>query len=111
MTTDRGQELVKGAAPLAERPTTPPQTPTIDDTNRFALMPISVERIHAAAAILGTDASTVANGAAQYYHFIADLVSKGWVIAGIDPDDGQTRPIEWSGFDKIQPSRSPTHHD
>jgi hypothetical protein len=77
--------------------------PAVEDGNRFSLYPATVAQIHVTAALLGTDANTVANGAGQFYHFLADLVSKGWVLAGIDPADGQTRPIEWSGFENIPP--------
>lgn len=85
--------------------------PAIDDSNRFQLYPVSVAKIHATAALLGTDANTVANGAAQFYHVIADLIAQGWILAGVDPEDGQTRPIEWSGFEHIQPPRSTTSDD
>lgn len=72
----------------------------VDDANRFALHPRTAECIHETAKLLGVDTSTVANGAGQFYAFIADLVAKGWTLAGIDPDE-VTHPIEWSGFDSI----------
>lgn len=77
--------------------------PVVDDANRFALHAASAVKIHATAKLLGTDADTVANGGAQFYHFLASLVVDGWILAGIDPADGQTRPIEWSGFAHIKP--------
>lgn len=111
MTTKRpteGQELVDSAAPLPPRTATPPAAPPVDDANRFALYPVSVTRIQETATLLDTDPNTVANGGAQFYAFIADLIAKGWILAGIDPEDGQTRPIEWSGFDKIQNRKEAT---
>jgi hypothetical protein len=78
--------------------------PVVDDANRFALHAASAVKIHATAKLLGTDADTAANGGAQLYHFIASLVVDGWILCGIDPADGQTRPIEWSGFAHIKPS-------
>lgn len=99
----RGQEKVAAAAPLPERSAVAPEAPdAVDDVNRFVLSPESAVKIHATAKLLGTDPSTAANGGAQFYHFLADLVAQGWILAGIDPEDGQTRPIEWTGFDTIQ---------
>lgn len=80
-----------------------PDAPPVDDGNRFSLTPLSVSKIHDAAALLETDANQVANGAAQLYHYLADLLSKGWIIAGVSPEDGQTYPIVWSGFEPLQP--------
>ena len=84
------------------------QAPPVDDSNRFSLYPASVAKIHDTAALLQTDTNQVANGAAQFYHYVADLISKGWILAGVSPEDGETYPIEWSGFKAIQPTKEPT---
>ena len=93
-------------------PTPPPTAaerataPAVDDANRFALNPTSAKAIHTTAALLDVSADDAANGGAQFYAFIADLVAKGWTIAGIEPN-GDTHPIEWSGFDHLNTEGEP----
>lgn len=103
---ERGQELVESAAPLPARKTADQEIPIpaglpVDGANRFALHPKTVADIHATAALLQVDASTVANGAGQFYAFVAgELIGKGWLLVGVDPQ-GEAHPIEWSGFDQL----------
>jgi hypothetical protein len=93
--------MTKASAPTPDQGIPVPDQPPNPVANRFALHPKTVADIHATAALLDVDASVVANGAGQFYAFLADLVAKGWQLVGIDPEDGVGRPIEWSGFDKI----------